>query len=282
MNVIDRRPWRRHEEHYAPNPAGEGLRPDHPALADMRTIFPTTVIEAAASPRLLISGKNQRKLGDRVAKGHWRGMPIFALTLEERATCPSHCFHWRSCYGNNMHRSRRHRHSAELEALLEGELEYLQGSHPDGFLVRLHILGDFVDVAYAALWLRWLDAFPALHVFGFTAHRETSLVGELIAYMNRRHRFRCVVRFSVPAPGATPRTRYATTIWRDPEDSVVPEGIVCPAQTGATACCGTCALCWTTPKPIAFVAHARSFRQPRGRRKAKATGCATIDPEWDE
>ena len=31
--------------------------------------------------------------------------------------------------------------------------------------------------------------------------------------------------------------------------------IVCPAQTGKTQCCATCALCWTTKKNIAFLRH---------------------------
>src|SRR5262249_24811065 len=29
------------------------------------------------------------------------------LTLEERATCPTTCRHWRDCYGNKMHRAQR-------------------------------------------------------------------------------------------------------------------------------------------------------------------------------
>ena len=43
--------------------------------------------------------KDQRPV---VTKGRWRGYPVFTLTLEERATCPSYCEQWDECYGNNM------------------------------------------------------------------------------------------------------------------------------------------------------------------------------------
>jgi len=33
------------------------------------------------------------------------------------------------------------------------------------------------------------------------------------------------------------------------------EGIQCPEQTGKTQSCMTCALCWSTTKPIAFKEH---------------------------
>lgn len=63
------------------------LVPTHPALVEGRTIFPSTVVAPADSPRLLVSGTNQRKIGRIVSKGRWKGFPLYTLTLEERATC---------------------------------------------------------------------------------------------------------------------------------------------------------------------------------------------------
>ena len=34
-----------------------------------------------------------------------------------------------------------------------------------------------------------------------------------------------------------------------------PDAILCPAQTGATDCCATCALCWQSLRSIAFRPH---------------------------
>ena len=34
-----------------------------------------------------------------------------------------------------------------------------------------------------------------------------------------------------------------------------PLAIICPAQTGATDCCATCALCWNSVRSIAFRRH---------------------------
>ena len=64
------------------------------AILGGRTIYPSTVV----SPRefwALKSGANWRKIGGEVLKGKWRGFPIYILNLEERATCPASCRHWR-------------------------------------------------------------------------------------------------------------------------------------------------------------------------------------------
>src|SRR3990167_9551526 len=34
--------------------------------------------------------------------GAFKGMPLYSLTLEERATCERSCNAWSVCYGNNM------------------------------------------------------------------------------------------------------------------------------------------------------------------------------------
>ena len=155
-----------------------------------------------------------------------------------------------------MPRARRHRHGADLEYLLEAELAVKQHYHPEGFVVRPHILGDFYDIAYAALWLRWMGRFPALHVFGYTAHSPKTAIGSLVRRMNRDFPARCVMRFS----GCTdPELPTARTIYYTPDDTVVDGGIVCPAQTGAVACCGACGLCWTMTKPVVFLAHGNIF-----------------------
>jgi hypothetical protein len=35
---------------------------------------------------------------------------------------------------------------------------------------------------------------------------------------------------------------------------------VCPQQTGKVKNCGDCGLCWTTPKPVTFLGHARAMK----------------------
>lgn len=240
------------------------IKPDNPALVQGHTIYPKTVVEADAGHRLLIGGINQSKLGDRVVKGPWSGMPTYHLTLEERATCPRSCHLWHACYGNAMHRARRNRHGPELVIALDGELELLQRRHPRGFVIRLHTLGDFYGPAYVKCWANWLDKYPALHAFGYTAWPAHTMMGMLIGKLARERWDRFAIRRSVPRP--TLAEPEATTIWRLPDGPRQPEGLVCPAQTGKTACCGTCGLCWSPAMkdtPIVFVAHGPM----RGRRK---------------
>jgi hypothetical protein len=241
---------RRFHTHYAANAEALGLAADHPAVIEGRSIFPSRVVDLNESPRLLVSGVNQRKLGSHVTKGRWRDMPIFALTLEERATCPRSCHHWRDCYGNNSHMSRRHKHGADLEIRLAFELAQKQREFPTGFVVRLHQLGDFYDEAYAMLWHRWVRLFPALRIFGYTARSPVSVIGAVVGALNVDFPDRAWMRFSVLEPVRNVMCAVTIATAETPVD-----GIVCPAQTGKTACCATCALCWTTEKTIAFLQH---------------------------
>ncbi len=231
-----------------------GLDASHPAVREARTLFPSTVISPGDSPQLLVSGEHSRKLGSHVTKGPWSGFPIYQLSLEERATCPKSCFHWRTCYGNGMQLARRHRNDEMLIPVLHAELTDLQDEFPRGFVVRLHVLGDFFSKEYVDEWASFLDLFPALHVFGYTAWPRDSEIGAAVAELAATRWDRFAIRFS--ASESAPEG--ATTIWRAPEASTIPEGIVCPAQTGKTACCGSCGLCWAPAakdKTVVFIAH---------------------------
>jgi hypothetical protein len=264
LGLPDRKPGRkpaspkkpsggRLKRHVQSKPGGRAvqLAPNHPAAAGARTLFPSAVVDVANSPRVFVSGHNQRKIGKAVVKGRWRGMPIYCLTLEERATCPPTCSVWHECYGNNMHMARRHRHGEALEHRIIDEALELAKLHPDGFVVRLHILGDFYSVAYVQLWHDLMKLIPALHVFGFTAHEPASEIGRAILlwleWSDRHTDARAWIRFS----GWAAHGLGALVIDRA-EDS---KHVICPAQTGATDCCGTCGLCWTMDKTIEFVRH---------------------------
>jgi hypothetical protein len=219
----------------------------HPSIRDGHTIMRARVYDEADLPRLLVSGHNSRKIGKTVAKGHWRDMPIFTLTLEERATCPRSCAAWVSCYGNNMNWARRIKHSPEFEARLWDELQAKQLAHPQGFVVRLHVLGDFYSADYAELWAEALESYPALHIFGYTARDHTDEIGSVVAGLNGLHPDRCVIRFS-GYDGPT----FGSVVVQDASET---EHLICPAQTGATECCATCALCWHSTRTIAFLEH---------------------------
>lgn len=221
------------------------LAPAHAAHAEARTLFPSRVVDPLESPRLLVSGFNQRKIGGKITKGRWAGLTLYTLTLEERATCPRSCGEWATCYGNNMNWSRRHRAGIDLEARLIGELVDLSLRHPEGFAVRLHILGDFYSAAYVDLWREALAELPGLHVFGFTARQCE--IGEAVAEMNADFPDRCRIRFSGSEIGG-----FGSRVISSFAES---RHVVCPVQTGKTDCCGTCGLCWTMDRTVEFVRH---------------------------
>ena len=232
----------------------------HPAVVKGHSIFRSKVVAVADAPRLLVSGMNNRKIGRQVQKGAWAGMAIYMLTLEERATCPRSCAMWGDCYGNAMHMARRHRHGPELEARLLREIAFLSRENPRGFVVRLHVLGDFYSVEYARLWSGLLAKHPELHIYGYTARIEGE-IAESIALMNSCFPNRCVIRSSKRevGPGA------AVVI-----DSIMPVvgAFICPAETQKSECCSTCGLCWadaTRDKAVLFLRHGNPWRQAKPR-----------------
>lgn len=233
---------------------GYTMLPGHDAVIEGRTLFPSTVVDAGAALTVLKSGFNQRKVGKRVTKGRWRGMEIYCLTLEERKTCPRSCQHWLSCYGNNMHRAQRIEAGPELERLLWLELAALEARHPAGFVVRLHILGDFYSTGYVRFWKRALAAFPALRVFGYTArHPRTDPIGRALWQLTVWTWDRFAIRFS----GREAPTMGAVTIKRGGASTHV----ICPAQTAerrgdkGDRVCATCTFCWESQRTIAFENH---------------------------
>jgi hypothetical protein len=221
----------------------------HPAVRGARSIFPSRVFEPEEVQRVLKSGHQSRKIGAFASKGPRKGWPIFTLTLEERRTCPRSCLEFQTCYGNGMQAAERIEAGPELEASLLCELDALQAKHPAGFIVRLHVLGDFYGEEYVGVWRTALDRFPALHVFGFTAREPSSAIGKAVALLTADFGWdRAAIRFS-----GEPHELRASRVLSAGESD--PEAVLCPAQTGGTDCCGSCGLCWQSERTIAFRRH---------------------------
>ncbi len=256
-----------------------GLGVGHPAVVEGRTLFPSTVVLPAASPRFLISGQNNSKIGADIIKGPWAGMKVFMLTLEERKTCPRSCAQWLTCYGSAMHLARRHDafHEDFIPALAAEVITTVREAMNErrrgrdkvkGVVIRLHVLGDFYSVRYVAMWAHLLAMLPDLHIYGYTARRvdqddaESRRIARAIEELRRAwSRFAVRTSHTEVGPGR------AIVVDAPLEH---PDVIMCPAQTKATETCGTCALCWSPAargKTIAFLRH--GMRRPTGPRKPK-------------
>jgi hypothetical protein len=220
------------------------LKADNPAVVKGTTIFLRQVKPPQDVKRLLQPASVNAKLGagkNLVAKGKWRGMPLFQLTLEERKTCPTTCQQWRNCYGNNMPFANRiDASSSNFLKMLKSEVQALCGKHTEGIVIRLHVLGDFYSVQYVEFWRDLLKAHPNLHLFGYTHTLRSSAIGKAIAKLNKFDR--SWIRWS--DAGDVPMAANVGGV-----------GITCPQQTGKTASCLTCGLCWATTKPINFLRH---------------------------
>lgn len=196
----------------------------------------------------LKAGDNWRKIGGEILKGKWRGFPLYILNLEERATCPASCRHWRSCYANHMQWMQRMQAGPDLEWKLEREVALLSIDHPN-FVVRLHGAGDFYSTEYVGLWRTLLERHDGLHVFGYTARLDDDVADALRLLAADAGWDRFAMRFSNAA------SPLRSTITIESVRQMPPDAVACPEQTGKTESCSTCALCWSTERRIAFTQH---------------------------
>lgn len=218
------------------------------------TIFPSRVFDVA-DETVLKDGANNSKIGGDVLVGRLKGAKIFTLTLEERATCPSACALWSTCYGNSMPHSRRWRHGPALENKIEAELAALCAKNAL-VLIRLHVLGDFYSEDYIALWSRLLKRHKNLYAFGFTAWGPKTDFGSKIATLRACHPERFAIRHS-GFGGAW----GSFTIDFPTEKTRLGDAVVCPEQRAAMSGegradhCGACGLCWAGSAAVIFVEH---------------------------
>ena len=223
-----------------------------------------SVSDGMAKTERAIKASTNAKLGKVVKVGRLQGARIFTLTLEERATCDNSCAHWTTCFGNNMPFATRYKMDDALLIQIESDLEFYNAKGKS-FLVRLHVLGDFPSVEYVAFWARMLCQFENLNVYGYTARLSGTLIGDAILSLRSP-------RFMVRQSGQFDGSNMSALSFDDARSLPTVDArkaIVCPTQIAKrgeyelaakgidtlTPNCGTCGLCWTTPKNIVFLTH---------------------------
>lgn len=206
-----------------------------------------------ASANMLKPGTNNAKLGGIVTTKKWQGFHMYSLTLEERATCPTDCEQWNNCYGNNMPFAHRFDHTdPDFLSSLDTQLAKLSKKHQQGFVVRLHVLGDFYNDVYVKWWRAMLNKYPQLHAFGYThVDPRASMAGVHIEQMNRYYPDQWQIRFS-----DEPMTQMSAHVVDKGYVPMKGLEIVCPEQLGTAKSCADCGLCWSAPnRKIMFVEH---------------------------
>lgn len=157
-----------------------------------------------------------------------------------------------NCFGNKMQFAQRmsHKHPRFGSALAEN-VRRLGEEHPGGFVVRLHVLGDFFSVAYVRLWEGLLDSVLPLRVFGYSARWDVQAdpVAAALVPLAVRRWSRFAMRFS-----DAPVDECSTVSIEHPVQKPK-HAFLCPEQLGRTESCSTCAACWSTKKPVAFIQH---------------------------
>jgi len=226
------------------------------------TRYPNSVVSVPESPPtsgLFVfkeAGTNKKlgKGGKVVRKGRYRDMPLYGLTLEERATCWEGCQNLQSCYGDNMPFAKRYAPGPALQAAIRADVATLGVRHPHGFVVRLHVLGDFYSVEYVRFWSDQLNATVALRLFGYTHWPHDHPIGKEVAQLVHSYPERAAFRRSDKTSRSDPLPGAMTI----PKGAPAVSGtVICPEQTGKTASCTTCGLCMDNRTAVSFIDHSR-------------------------
>lgn len=240
------------------------------AIAENRSMYD---YRTKVDPKPLKLSSNA-KIGRKVLNKTWKNMPIYTLTLEERATCPKTCGHFADCYGNNMAQTARVLHGKDFEKTLVEQLAALASKHKNGFVVRLHVLGDFYSVDYVNLWAEMLQKHSNMYIYGYTHWHPGTPIGDAIFNLWLANKKRFIIRFSdyIGAQNVL-RANSETMV-----DQTQGRMFVCPnlqSKKGVrngrnypkhiakddrdnyefSLSCGECTLCWETNKTVIFPTH---------------------------
>jgi len=226
------------------------LAPWSSPIRDGRTRFRNRVLEPGMEPHVIKSSYNVTKLGRTIEVGRWKGLPLYHLAMEERRACPSTCRLYDCCYGNSLTKVRRWRHGPKLLRYIQADLDWLDQRRVcrNGYVLRLHLLGDFFSVAYVEFWLRMLTQHPLLRIYGYTAWQPHTPIGRLIAHERDRN----WERFAIRTSESDLPEKSTKTISFAPDRARIGNARVCPADQGRGTTCGKCGLCWETQEPILF------------------------------
>lgn len=229
------------------------------AIKNKTTVFTNKVINAADYVgNVLKLAEHNAKLGNGksiIQKGKLKGAPLYYLTLEERATCPTDCMHYYDCYGNSAWMATRFKANSALCTKIKQEVAILSGQYKK-FLVRLHILGDFFSPQYVKLWSDLVEKHDELYIFGYTAWHSgpiyEAIRENLLTKMGRVN-----IRFSVDNWGLDSFDSFDSIphMFASSED-YSGNSITCPEQLDKTDSCLTCGLCYNNgTNTIKFLNH---------------------------
>ena len=205
------------------------------AIKNGRTVYTNNVFNNDTYKYNLLKLSSNKKLGKFIVKGRHINKPLYSLSLEERKTCPKSCFHWKTCYGNNMPFAHRFEGNNKLMLRLENEIKLLSKKHEHGILIRLHVVGDFFSVKYVRFWKKLLGIYTNISIFGYTARTPFSPIGKEIVKLRNENWDNFSVRFS----------NSVMELSANSENLLGgKKGLICPEQLDKTKNCSNCGLCW--------------------------------------
>jgi hypothetical protein len=154
--------------------------------------------------------------------------------------------------GNAGHYSRlAHENPEELHRLLRRDVLATLIYEPEGFIVRIHEAGDFVNAAHAEVYLRLAVEFPTVTFFGYSRGWVNRAIAPVLVAMNGLLNANLRESLDRDRPVGTGNAPVA---FYGPRELEPADAFKCPEQLGGPKC-GDCGLCWRSPRPVVFKQH---------------------------
>jgi hypothetical protein len=237
------------------------------AVRDGTTMWTKQIYDPGDYPYDVIKESQNKKLtedgnpSERIRTGRWAGRKIWTLSLIARRTCARTCQHWVTCFDNNMRNAHRFEEGQALEDRIDLEVPLLLARHPEGVVIRLHVVGDFYSEQYVAVWREKLRRFPLLGLFIYTHRHPGTPIGDAILAMERAYPAQVAHRLSDwDGPGAS-FNGYEGEI----EDA---PATICPMQLGQVKSCASCGLCFNSTIDILVLDNNRVKQMKLAQRRA--------------
>jgi hypothetical protein len=128
--------------------------PDVPGRSGLHVLKPASMNRKLGGSDGRVTRRARERFGRKLTRhvirvGPFAGLPLYALTLPERQTCPITCGNWTTCYGRSMPFAKRYEPGPGLLRAIGHDVATLARKYASGFAVRLHVLGDSCFRLYA-------------------------------------------------------------------------------------------------------------------------------------
>ena len=145
-----------------------------------------------------------------------------------------------------------HNEPERLYQLLHRDLQAALAYEPDGFILRIHEAGDFVNAAHANVYHRLAEAFETVQFYGYSRGWVNPAIAPVLIALNELPNV--AIRESLDRDRHV-GTGLAPVAYFGPDELAPQRAFKCPEQLPNGPKCVDCGLCWRVDRPVIFRQH---------------------------